>query len=193
MNPIFRAAYNLQKFCEKRDWLFCFIGGLAVQRWGQPRFTQDVDVTLFTGFGNENVFIKSLLRHFQARIKDAANFALKNRVLLLIDNDQIPIDIALGAMPFEENCITRSYKWYIEKDKYLRICSAEDLIVHKAFANRKIDWFDIEGIIQRQNTALDFELVFTELQPLVELKEEPEILVELKKLIDENIGRSVGK
>jgi len=46
MNPIFAAAYDLQTFCERAGWSFCFIGGIAVQRWGEPRFTQDADLTL---------------------------------------------------------------------------------------------------------------------------------------------------
>ncbi len=53
MNPIFAAAYDLQTFCEGAGWLFCFVGGIAVQRWGEPRFTQDADLTLLTGFGDE--------------------------------------------------------------------------------------------------------------------------------------------
>ena len=29
------------------------MGGVALQRWGEPRLTQDVDLTLLTGFGDE--------------------------------------------------------------------------------------------------------------------------------------------
>jgi hypothetical protein len=35
MNPIFAAAVELQDFCHAQGWRFCFIGGLAVQRWGE--------------------------------------------------------------------------------------------------------------------------------------------------------------
>ena len=51
MNPIFAAAREIQDFCRGRGWRSCVIGGLAVQRWGEPRLTRDVDVTLLTGFG----------------------------------------------------------------------------------------------------------------------------------------------
>ena len=40
-----------------RGWRFCFIGGLAVQKWSEPRVTDDVDLTLFTGLGTEAPFI----------------------------------------------------------------------------------------------------------------------------------------
>ena len=68
----------------------------------------------------------------------------------------------------------------------LRLCTAEDLIVYKAFANRPLDWIDIEGIIARQTKSkLDWKYVFTQLTPLAGLKEEPEILPKLRALIDE--------
>ncbi len=54
----------------------CFIGGLAVQRWGEPRQTRDVDLTLLTGFGTERPFVDELLDAFDARLSDAATFAM---------------------------------------------------------------------------------------------------------------------
>lgn len=41
MNELIRVAANVQGFCESRRWRFCFIGGLALQRWGEPRETVD--------------------------------------------------------------------------------------------------------------------------------------------------------
>ena len=64
----------------------------------------------------------------------------------------------------------------------LRTCSAEDLIVYKAFANREIDWHDVKGILIRQMGELNFELIERELEPLVELKEEPAILDKWQRL-----------
>lgn len=52
MNELCRVALDVQRECERHHWRFCFIGGLAVQHWGEPRFTRDVDMTLLTGFGN---------------------------------------------------------------------------------------------------------------------------------------------
>ena len=48
-------------------------------------------------------------------------------------------------------------------------CSAEDLVVFKAFASRDKDWLDIEGIVLRQAGKLDERLIWQELQPLVDL------------------------
>lgn len=93
MNDLFTAAVELQQFCDERQWRFCFIGGVAVQRWGEPRFTADADMTLLTGFGDELPFVSDLLAHFTPRRTDAREFALKNRVLLLRATNQIPLDV----------------------------------------------------------------------------------------------------
>ncbi len=131
--------------------------------------TVDVDLTIVAGFGGEAACADLLLSKMRGRIPDARPFALRNRVLLLEDSAGMPIDVALGAMPFEHRCVQRSSPWSIGPDDTLRTCSAEDLIVLKAFAGRERDWLDIEGIVARQ-PSLDRKLIWQELEPLLDLK-----------------------
>lgn len=135
MNDLFEVAQEVQNFAIKQEWTFCFIGGLAVQHWGEPRVTLDVDLTLLTGFGNE---------------EEATNRAR---------------DIKMTS------------------EISLRLCSAEDLIVMKAFADRPRDWIDVEGVITRQSSIeLDWAYIEDRLAPLAKAKESPEILRRLQKL-----------
>jgi len=183
MNPIIPTAAKLQEFFLKRDWRFCIIGGVAVLRWGQVRATQDVDVTLLTGFGKEESFVDELLAAYPLRPPCTREFALLNRVLLLTGWENTPMDIALGAVDFEERTIQQSTMWEVEENLFLRTCSAEDLLVHKCFANRDKDWADVDGILARQWNKLNLKLVRAELKPLAELKEEPEIMARLEQKI----------
>jgi hypothetical protein len=178
---LIRAASDLQALCEAEGWRFCFIGGLAVQRWGEPRETVDVDLTLLTGFGGEEPFIERLLQQYAGRVDDPAEFARVNRVLLIRAPSGVGIDVALGALPFEASVVSRSSPFSFPGPVRLRTCSAEDLIVLKAFASRPRDWIDVEGIIVRQSGNLDWTYIDQELRPLAELKEAPEILSELEK------------
>jgi len=57
VNPLFQAGLELQQFMQEKEWPFCFIGGLAVIRWGEVRMTQDIDLSLLSGFGNEEIYI----------------------------------------------------------------------------------------------------------------------------------------
>jgi len=184
VNPIFAAALEVQAFCRANGWRFCFIGALAVQRWGEPRLTQDVDLTIITGFGGEGTFVDALLGRFGGRLPDARAFALRTRVLLLQSELGIPIDASLGAMPFEERAVTRASGFAIQEGFALTTCSAEDLIVFKAFAGREKDWLDIDGIATRQGGRLDEALIWTELTPLLELRGALEATHRLRALLD---------
>jgi len=67
MIPLYEAALFLQRFCEERGWLHCFIGGLALQRWSEPRYTQDADLTLLTDFIHDEAYTDALLTTFAPR------------------------------------------------------------------------------------------------------------------------------
>jgi hypothetical protein len=183
MNPIIPTAAKLQDFFQKRDWKFCIIGGVAVLRWGEVRATQDVDVTLLTGFGKEESFVDELLANYRLRPPGTRESALRDRVLFLTGWQDTPVDIALGAVDFEERTIQRSSMWEADENLFLRTCCAEDLLVHKCFANRDKDWVDVDGILARQWNTLNLKLVRTELKPLAELKEEPEIVARLEEKV----------
>ncbi len=73
-------------------------------RWGEPRFTRDVDVTLLCPFGYEDEISAPLLdAGYIGRISDAQEFARQNRVLLIQNRHGVPIDVASGALPYEED------------------------------------------------------------------------------------------
>jgi len=182
MLEVYRAGDDLRQRFQTRGWRFCLIGGLALQRWGEPRETIDVDVTLLTGFGGEEAFVREILTWYEPRVANPANFALENRVLLVQAASGVGIDIALGGMPFEESAVARSTPYEFAPGILLPTASAEDLIVMKAFASRPKDWVDLEGILIRQGARLDWAYVESQLRPLAELKEEPEILQRLATL-----------
>lgn len=182
MNPLYAAAADLQHFAVAHGWRTSIIGGLAVQRWGEPRQTRDVDVALLTGFGGEERFVDPLLERYVARRPDARQFALERRVLLVQDSAGIPLDVSLAALPFEERVIERSSAFAFAPGAVLETCSAEDLIVLKAFADRPQDWLDIEGTIVRQGSALDRALIVEELEHLLALKEDPSPMATLQTL-----------
>ncbi len=183
MKDLVEEAAELQALLETKGWEFCFIGGLAIQRWSEPRLTKDMDLTLLTGFGEEEPFVDFLLDNYSPRRDDARTFALFNRVLLLKTRSGIGIDIALAGLPFEESAVRRSKMVEYAPGILLRTCTAEDLIVMKAFAGRPQDRIDLRGILVRQGTGnLDWAYVWDHLTPLADLKDSPEILDHLKAL-----------
>ncbi len=183
MNSLFEAGLEIQEFFNTQGWPFCFIGGLAVLRWGEPRMTVDLDVCLLCGLGNESLYIKGLLEKFKSRIEDALDFAERNRILLIVSSNGIPIDISLSGLPFEEEMIDRATSFSYAPDCKLVTATAEDIIVLKAFADRPRDWADVENIIMRQGNTLHKRYIFNKLKPLCMLKEEPEIYQKLQSML----------
>ena len=184
INPLFLAAREFQEYFEKRSWKFCFIGGLAVLRWGEIRMTQDVDLCLLCGYGSEETFVNVLLKDFESRISEAEEFAIQNRILLLYASNGVSIDISLSGLPFEEEMINNATPFEFLPNCSLLICSAEDLIILKAFADRPKDWIDIEGILIRQLKYPDQSYILNKLTPLCEAKGSPEVIPKLKELFE---------
>lgn len=181
MDDLIRAAREIQDKLEPTGYPFCFIGGLAVLQWGEPRLTRDLDLTVLAGWGKEETVIDTILSNIEPRMEDARTFALENRVLLLKTVAGIPVDLALGALPFEESATRRAHNISISNIP-LRLCSAEDLVVMKAFANRPRDWSDVEGILLRRKGRLDTAYIRDQLAGLAPAKPDENILQRLEEM-----------
>jgi hypothetical protein len=183
MNELLRAALDLQTLLDSRGWPFCIIGGIALIRWGTPRFTRDVVIALLTGYGREDEFTAPLLNSgYTGRVTDAAAFARRNRVLLVKAPNGISIDISLAALPYEEQAIRRASMFEFAEGCSLRTCSAEDLIVLKLFAFRQQDLADVQSVVDLRGSSLGWDYIKESLSPLAEAKEEPGIMRELARL-----------
>jgi len=98
------ALQELREFLDEQGWEYCLIGGLAAGRWGEARFTHDIDVVVRSAFGDEEDFIKPLLKKFKKRIAAAAQFAKAVRTVLVMAGNGVGIDISLGPWHLRKRC-----------------------------------------------------------------------------------------
>ncbi|MDZ4730218.1 MAG: nucleotidyl transferase AbiEii/AbiGii toxin family protein [Xanthomonadales bacterium] len=189
LGPIFEAALEAQSVCLAIKLPHCAIGGLAVQRWGEPRFTADADFSVLVQQGAESAAIQGLLKQLSARIEDAEEFAIRTRVVLLKSGDDIGIDVVLAGLPYEARVIERSSLWAMDEAHSLRTCSAEDLVIMKVFAARDKDWADVTSILERQGGNLDLDLIREELKPLLAAKEADHLGQQLEARIQKHIPK----
>jgi len=154
----------------------CAIGGLAVLRWGQPRATQDADVSVLAPFGEESRVIDLLVGRFPTRRPDAAEFAKARRVLLITATNGAPVDVGLAALPFEREALERAKVWNWSSDIAFPVCSAEDLIIYKLAAARPHDLVDVDGVVRLQWSRLDLERIRRHAGQLSEMLEGPDLL-----------------
>lgn len=185
MIKLFELATEVQTFCEERGWQFCFIGGLALQVWGEPRETIDVDLTLLTGIGDELVYIRELMSRFQPRFPNTEEFALRRRVVLLQGDSGAGLDVAMGALQLEIDACSRARPVPFPGGHRLRVCTAEDLVVLKAIAGRPRDWLDIEGVIVKQTGRMDWEYILRQADELAEIQEDWRFVEDLKRRREE--------
>ena len=141
------------------------------------------DATVLTQFHRDEELADFLLGKFVARRPDARAFALGNRVLLLVASNGVHLDVGLGALDFEMRSIERSTFWSYTPRRSIRTCSADDLVVHKAFAGRDRDWADVDMVLLRQGRKLNVPQIFEELVPLADLKEDSDIVPRLETMM----------
>lgn len=183
MNGLFEAAREVTEFMASRGWKFCLIGGLAVQQWGEPRTTLDVDFTLLTDWGEETRYIDAILERFESRLPNARTFAMQNRVLLIRASNGKDVDIALGALPFEVRMMERAESVEFAPGISLPCCTAEDLFVMKGFAGRDRDWVDSRSIAARQ-PQLDHAYILEQLADLASLRDNDEALNRAREILE---------
>jgi len=182
VNGLFATASALQMTLNAAGFRYCFIGGIVLARWGEPRFTQAIDLTLLCPFGDESRVAQLLEPLLQSRVSSPREFAIEARIYIGKTTDGTPVDIALGGLPFEERTVARATPFAFADDIALVTCSAEDLVVMKAFANRERDWLDVESVLIRQAGRLDWRIIDDELAPLAPLRGEADIVARLQAL-----------
>jgi len=156
---LIHAAAEIARFLERRGFPYFVIGGLALQHWGEPRLTRDVDITVLVASKDLASFMDAVLSRFSPRIPDARDFALRHRVLLVQADNGVPIDISLGIPGYEGEAFRRAVEVEFPEVGKIRLIGPEDLIIHKCVAGRPRDVEDVEGILIRQRLQLNLELV----------------------------------
>jgi hypothetical protein len=63
------------------------------------------------------------------------------------------------------------------------VCTAEDLIIHKAISERDKDWLDIDGILDKEGKRLDQGYVMRWLEQFAEALERPQILQRYRSVL----------
>jgi len=180
MNPQIRAALAMHDFFfENLKLNYAVIGGIALQFWGEPRFTHDLDLTVEDRL-NLRELVTATTQAFGSRVPDPYRFARQHRMLLL-SVEGVPVDVALALHGYEESLFRRSCPLEVEPGRHIRICSAEDLVIHKAISPRPQDLADLEGVIYRQRGRLDVRYVRSWLRKFSRALDNPEILAHFEQ------------
>ncbi len=163
-------------------------GAQAVQVWGTPRLSADVDVTVRLPSGEDAASLVTALRDagFDLRVADADDFVARTRVLPFVHRpSRIPVDVVLAGPGPEEEFIARARRVSLAGVS-VPVLSPEDLVVTKILAGRPKDLEDVRGILREQGDAFDL----TRVRELLRLLEAALGQSDLVPLFEEQLAAS---
>lgn len=142
-------------------------GAQAVNVWGEPRLSADVDVTIeYTG--ETSALLAELQRAgIESRMAFDEEFVRRTRVL--------PLDLVLAGPGIEEDFLNRALMIDIGGAR-VPVISPEDLLVTKILASRPKDMEDVRGILRERGHELDLHLVRSTLELLERALGESDLL-----------------
>lgn len=136
---------------------FMLVGGQAVLVHGEPRLTQDIDVTLGVAPDRlADVLQACRASSLEPLPGDPESFVKETFVLPAAEPETgIRVDYIFSTTPYEAQAIERALQIDVGGDP-VPFAAAEDLILHKLFAGRPRDLEDAAGVVRRKGPELDW-------------------------------------
>ena len=156
------------------------IGGVANAKWGVPRATLDIDITIWIPDHAIENLIFLLKQDYVILVDNPLEFVSETRVLPLKSKMNQRIDLIFGSLPFEKNALARAVKGKIGNIA-VYFCTAEDLILLKIISDRNKDIEDVRGVLKFQKEKIDFDYLEPRIEELASLLERPDMKQQWEK------------
>ena len=150
------AVHQVAELLEGEAVPYAFIGGIAVNTWGLPRATFDLDLaasvpaerssSILTRFAQEGFVVDSA---FQSGFRDRIAGMEQIHMHLPVGSSLLAVDVFFADTPFLRSVLDR--KVGIElAGRLVQVCTAADLILLKLIADRPKDRLDIANVLAVQ-------------------------------------------
>ncbi len=132
----------------RADIRYMVIGGQAVQLYGEPRMTKDIDITLGVGVESldavQEVVVRSGLR---VLVAEPEKFVRETMVLPALDDATgIRVDLIFSFSAYEQQAVVRARPVELGSVT-VNFASLEDVVVLKVIAGRPRDIEDVRVIL----------------------------------------------
>lgn len=176
---------QIDAFLRAHNIPYMVIGGIANAIRGEPRATHDADLKVLVRGITISEFRALAEAEFKPYRRPWLGQAQSALVISLEVAPDMVVDLLVAVLPYEEQAIQRAEPIEIE-GLILPVCTAEDLIIHKAIADRPKDWLDIEKILLRQRNRVDVAYIRNWLRQFAEALEKPHLVVRFDQLYADN-------
>ena len=134
---------------------YMLYGGLAAALWGEPRYTEDVDLVLFIPERKAFVFLREAAKRGFHVDEDLAiqQLQVSGWARLPFGEAKSPwhLDLTLGDTPFDKSALSRR-KTVTLFDRPVWVAAPEDLLIYKLVSARDRDLMDVRALVKRQKT-----------------------------------------
>jgi hypothetical protein len=129
-------------------------GGALALAWctHQPRGTVDIDLNIFVPTSSARLVLEALQPAIETIEEDALRLEREGQCRLLWE--ATPVDIFLNTTEFHEATMARSSLEPFAGEM-VPFLSCPDLVVFKAFFDRRRDWADIEDVLRAGSIDVD--------------------------------------
>ena len=147
------SVYLISGAMERLRMPYAFVGGVALNTWGVPRATFDLDLALSVPTGRSAELLAEL-RRIGAVVEEAFERGFRDRVQgmeklhahLPAGASLMAIDLFLASTPFLESVLERRVGIDLGRGQ-VWVCTAADLVVLKLLADRRKDRSDVENVL----------------------------------------------
>jgi hypothetical protein len=162
---------------------YMVIGGQAVLLYGEPRLTEDIDITLGVAVDALELVMRAVSAAGLTFLVDPSTFTPRTLVLPCKDPEtEIRVDFIFSLLPYERQAIERGRDVLLAETS-VRFVSPEDLIIHKLVAARPRDIEDVRNVLL-MNPSLDVTYIRQWLADFEETIERP-VVAQLEELLRE--------
>ena len=150
------SIYQITGLLERRGVPHAFIGGVALNTWGVPRATFDLDLAVAVP-ANRMEGLLAELRQAGAVVDPVFERGFRDRIAgmeqvhvhLAAGSSLLAVDLFLATTPFLESVLARRVTIDLGRGP-IWVCTAADLILFKLVADRGKDRVDVENVVSVQ-------------------------------------------
>ncbi|OGS44536.1 MAG: hypothetical protein A2539_01415 [Elusimicrobia bacterium RIFOXYD2_FULL_34_15] len=175
---------KIAKEFDKKKIPYMIVGGQAVLLYGEPRLTEDIDITLGVDIDFLDEIKKVCKKCGLLMIKGITDdFTKKTNVLPCVEkSNRIKVDFIFSYSDYEKQAMNKARRVKIA-NTFVKFASPEDVIIHKIVAGRPRDMEDIKNILLKQNRKIDKDYIVKWLDEFSKLENYKNIKSEFQKIL----------
>lgn len=133
-----------------------FVGGLALNAWGIPRATFDIDLCIVLGPGEQQKLLQAL-RELGWSVDEAYERGWRDAMAGIpiihahypLEGALVRVDLMVADTPFLRSVVERTTAVDLGPAA-VPVCSAADLVLFKVLADRQKDRMDVQNVLTVQ-------------------------------------------